>query len=428
MTKKQRFSSWIVLSLILSMLLAACGGPAATSTPGNADGGTGAAPTVDEAAGAGVTATAPIAGEAGETATAPVVEETETAPMAGVTATTGGAVGATETTAPTTGGPVGMIPANLQGKVVIEGSSTVQPITQAAAEDFSKQARGVQITVGGEGTGTGFTALCEGTADIADASRPIKPEEVTACEEGGVEFIEVPVAVDGITVVANNQNNWAKCLTTQELKTLFDDDNEEKVTTWNQVRKAFPNTPLSFYVPGQDSGTREFFAEEIVPAEAEGAEYPDDFDIRADEVVTESEQDNALVEGVSRDEGAVGFFGYAYYQANKNRLEAIAVDSGAGCVQPSPQTIANGKYVPLSRPLFMYVKKEAAARPEVKAYVNYVLSQKFVPEISSDEIGYVTLSPQLYQGIRQRFAQQTTGTLFGEGSPEGNDLSRFLEK
>lgn len=426
----------LFLLIVLSLMLAACGGesPAATTETRT---GTETEPTdvaqvtptepVAESTEpmAGMTATAPMAGETATTmpqmtATAPVAGETATA-MPEMTATVGTeetagatATGGTDTagTGPGAGG-LATIPQDLTGRIQIDGSSTVGPISAAAAEDFNSRARGVRISVGESGTGGGFERFCaENGTDIQDASRPIEQDEIEACEQAGVEFIEIPVAYDGITVVVNRENDWATCLTTQELQTMWGPDAEDEVTNWNQIRPQFPDQELELYGPGEASGTFDFFAEEVADPEA------DEPTTRAD--YTPNENDNVLVNGVANGgPGALGYFGYAYYAANQNRLKALQIDNGEGCVAPSVETIANGTYQPLSRPLFIYVNTESLQRPEVQAYVNYYLSEEFTREIQTPEVGYVSLSPELYGVARQRVQQGTTGTEFEGGEREG---------
>jgi phosphate transport system substrate-binding protein len=251
--------------------------------------------------------------------------------------------------------------ADLGGKVAIDGSSTVGPITSAIAEDFQKANGGVQVTVGISGTGGGMEKFCKGEIDIADASRPIKDDEKAACTAAGIDFVELKVALDGITNVVPVSNTWATCLTVAQLKAIWDQGSTVK--NWSQVDASFPDKPLTLYGPGTASGTFEFFTEAINGVKKQS---------RTD--YTASEDDNVLVQGVSGDEGGLGYFGYGYFEDNTDKLMALGVDAGAGCVAPTPATIKDGTYKPLSRPLFIYVAKKAAARPEVKAFVDYYLA------------------------------------------------------
>jgi phosphate transport system substrate-binding protein len=277
------------------------------------------------------------------------------------------------------------------GQIAIEGSSTVLPITQAAAEGFNKQNPNVRITVGGAGTGDGFQAFCSGDIQIADASRPINDEEAQNCQQNGVEFIELPIATDGITVVTNPQNDFANDITLDELKTLWEPDADGQVTTWNQVRPDWPEQQINLYGPGTESGTFEFFTERAVGKKKESRS-----DYQA------SEDDNVLVQGVSGDPNALGYFGFGYFEQNQQRLKALEVDG----VAPSVETIQSGQY-PLARPLFIYVSKKALdENPSVEEFVNYYLENinQFV-----DQAQYVELPDQTIQATRERFQSRTTG-------------------
>lgn len=306
--------------------------------------------------------------------------------------------------------------ADLTGEVLVDGSSTVYPVTQAAAEEFSAYAPEVQVTVGISGTGGGFERFCNGETDISDASRPIVPDEVAICEENGIEFIELPVAYDGLSVLVNPANDWAECLTVEELNTIWGPEAEGQVTNWNQVREDFPDAPLNLYGAGTDSGTFDYFTQAI-----NGEEGASRGDFQA------SEDDNILVQGIAGDPNALGFFGYSYYVANQDALKLVAVDDGDGeCVLPSPETITDASYQPLSRPIFIYVKAESAERPEVAAFVEFYLSESFIPIIDTPEVGYVELAPETYDALRGRFASRTLGTLFPEGSEVGATLDRYV--
>jgi phosphate transport system substrate-binding protein len=300
---------------------------------------------------------------------------------------------------------------NVSGQISIEGSSTVQPITQAVAEGFAQENPDVQITVGGAGTGDGFEVFCAGETQISDASRPIEPEEQQACEEGGVEYIEIPVAYDGISVVVNSQNDFASDITSEELKTLWEPAAEDKITKWSQVRSEWPGEPIHFYGPGTESGTFDFFTEEIV-----GEEGASRTDYQA------SEDDNVLVQGVSGDPNALGYFGFAYYEQNQDTLKALAVDG----VEPSTDTIRSGEY-PLSRPLFIYVSAQAVEENKaVDPFVDFYLDNldQYV-----EQARYVTLPGSLEQEARKQWEDRTTGTVFTEeGEPKGGDLESALKQ
>lgn len=263
----------------------------------------------------------------------------------------------------------------LSGTVSADGSSTVFLITEAVAEEFKKGSPGVDVAVGESGTGGGFQKFCNGETDIADASRAIKDEEKAACTAKAIEFVELKIAKDGLSVVVNTSNTWADCLTAAELKKVWEPGS--KVDNWNQVRSGFPDEPLKLYGPGTASGTFDFFTKEINGEEkATRTDY------------TASEDDNTLVQGVAGDAGAMGYFGYAYYAENTDKLKVLGVDGGAGCIKPSDETVKNETYAPLSRPLFIYLKKASLSRPEVKAFVDFYLSN--INTLIGD-IGYTPL-------------------------------------
>ena len=308
--------------------------------------------------------------------------------------------------------------AKLKGDIVIDGSSTVYPITQAAAEEFRSYAKDVRISVGIAGTGGGFKKFCSGETDIQDASRPISTSEVTACGEKKIDYIELPVAYDGLAVVVSPKNTWAQCLTKAELKKMWEPEAQGKITNWKQIRESFPDRPLKLYGAGTDSGTFEYFTEAINgKAKASRGDYQ------------ASEDDNVLVQGVSTDENALGYFGLAYFTENAGKLKLVKVDDkGDGkCVEPSIKTVNDGTYQPLSRPLFIYVRKSVAERPEVKAYINFYLGKSFTPMVESREVGYVALSDKLYEATAKRFNAGIIGTLFPKGAEVGATLDRYLQ-
>lgn len=305
---------------------------------------------------------------------------------------------------------------NLSGEVKVDGSSTVFPISEAMAEEFQKANSGVRVTVGSSGTGGGFKKFCNGETDISNASRPIKPEEVELCKKGNIEYIELPVSFDGLSVVVNPDNKFAECLKVDELKKMWEPAAQGKIKTWKQIRPDFPDQPLGLYGPGTDSGTYDFFTKATVGEEGKS---------RGD--FTASEDDNTLVQGVASDKNGLGFFGYAYYENNKDKLKLVAIDGGKGCVQPSPETINNGTYQPLSRPEFIYVRKESASRPEVKAFVEYQINPANKKLIS--EVGYVPLPDELGAQVQKRFADGKVGSIFeGKGSTVGVTLKELLSK
>lgn len=304
---------------------------------------------------------------------------------------------------------------NLSGSVKIDGSSTVLPVSEAMAEEFQKANSNVQVTVGESGTGGGFKKFCAGETDISNASRPIKSEEVELCNKAGVEYIELPVFYDGISVVVNPQNSFAECLKVDELKKMWEPAAQGKITNWNQVRSDFPDQKLSLYGPGTDSGTYDFFTDQVTGEEGSS---------RGD--YTASEDDNTLVQGVSGDTGGLAYFGYAYYANNKDKLKLAAIDAGKGCVAPSEQAINEGTYAPLSRPVFIYVKKDAAARPEVKAFVDFNLAPDNQELVT--EVGYVPLPSDLISQVQSRFQSGTVGSLFADESSANSTLKELLGK
>jgi phosphate transport system substrate-binding protein len=283
--------------------------------------------------------------------------------------------------------------------IEIDGSSTVYPITEAVAEEFQKET-GIKVTVGVSGTGGGFKKFCRGDTVISDASRPIKAKEIKKCQEAGIEFIEIPVAFDALTVVVNPQNDWAKEMTPEELKMMWEPDAQGKVTNWNQVRAGFPDVPLKLYGPGADSGTFDYFTEAIIKKSKA---------IRGD--FTASEDDNVLVQGVAGDKGGIGYFGLAYFEENKDKLTGVKVKNAQGeFVEPSVANAANGKYNPLSRPLFIYLNAtKAAFDPKVKKFVDFYL--KHAGKMSA-EVGYVPFSNAEYAAITNHYKTLKTGTAF----------------
>jgi phosphate transport system substrate-binding protein len=309
------------------------------------------------------------------------------------------------------------VPSHLSGAVRVDGSSTVYPITEAVAEEFGAQAREVKVTVGISGTGGGMKKFCAGETDISNASRPIKATEVELCKKNGIEFIELPVAYDALTVVVNTKNTWANDITVKELKTLWEPEAQGKITTWNQVRSTWPNKPIKLYGAGVDSGTYDYFTEAIVGKEdASRGDY------------TSSEDDNVVVKGVEGDANSLGFFGLAYYEENKTKLKALAIDdenasNGAGAQMPNLDNVIKGAYAPLSRPLFVYVSKKSAERPEVLEFVNFYMGhgQKLVREV-----GYVPLTDQAASLARARFEARTFGTMFAQGHHIGVSLETLL--
>jgi phosphate transport system substrate-binding protein len=244
--------------------------------------------------------------------------------------------------------------------ILADGSSTVGPFTTRAAENVKQQSPDVDVTVGISGTGGGFERFCSGEIDLADASRPIEADEKQACADEGIEYVELAVANDALTVVVNSQNDWATCLTVDQLKSIWEPSST--VDSWQDVDAGFPAEQLRLYGPGTDSGTFDYFTAEIV-----GEEGKSRSDYQA------SEDDNVIVEGVAGDKGALGYFGFSYYEQNQDRVKALEIDGGDGCVAPSVKTAQDGTYKPLSRPLFVYAKKSSLSRPEVVEFLRYML-------------------------------------------------------
>jgi phosphate transport system substrate-binding protein len=275
--------------------------------------------------------------------------------------------------------------------ITADGSSTVFPVTEAVAEEFQKANRGTRVTVGRSGTGGGFQKFCRNETDISNASRPIKPSEIEACRAAGVEYIELPVAYDGLAVVVHPSNDWAQSITVAELKTLWEPAAQGKITRWNQVRAGWPDQEIHLFGPGVDSGTFDYFTEVVAGKSGQS---------RGD--YTSSEDDNVIVQGVSGDRNALGYFGYAYYEENKGKLKVVPVDGGSGPIAPSPDTVADGTYSPLSRPIFIYVKKQALARPEVKAFVEFYVNDG--PQLVR-EVGYFPLPQRDHDTARTRLRE-----------------------
>jgi phosphate transport system substrate-binding protein len=282
----------------------------------------------------------------------------------------------------TASSPAGGSPAAgaLSGTITIDGSSTVYPVTLAVAEDFQKANTGVKVTVAFAGTGGGFKKFCNGETDMNDASRPIKADDAgegVACKAKGIEWLELGVATDALSVVVNKDNDWAKCLTTDQLKKIWDQGST--VSKWSDIDPSFPADAIKLFGPGADSGTFDYFTEAINgKAKQSRSDY------------TQSEDDNALVTGVAGDKFALGYFGFAYLEENLDKIKPVEIDGGAGCVAPSADSVNGGTYKPLARPLFIYPSKAALKRPEVAAFLRFYLDNvnKYV-----DETGYIEAQP-----------------------------------
>jgi phosphate binding protein len=254
----------------------------------------------------------------------------------------------------------------LSGSIAIDGSSTVAPLSEAAADLYRSVEPGVNVTVATSGTGGGFKSFCAGETDISDASRPIKDKEAADCKTNGIDYTEIIIANDGLSVVVNPENDWATCLTVEQLATIWGPASEGKITNWNQVDSSFPDVPLSLFGAGTDSGTFDYFTEEINGET--GA-------IRAD--YSPSEDDNITVQGVSGDKGAMGFFGLSYVEENKESVKALDIDGGAGCITPSSDTVRDGTYTPLGRPLFIYVNNASyAEKPQLRSFIDFYVENE----------------------------------------------------
>lgn len=315
----------------------------------------------------------------------------------------------------------GAIPARAENLIKVDGSSTVFPITEAVAEEFQKAERGkVKVTVGISGTGGGFKKFCAGETDISDASRPIKESEVKLCGEKNLEYIELPVAYDGLAVMVNPKNNWVDHMTVQELKAIWEPAAQGKVLKWNQVRPSWPDKPMRLYGPGTDSGTFDYFTEAI-----NGKEKASRSDFTA------SEDDNILVQGIAADLGAIGYFGVAYYENNKDKLKLVPVDdgkdaNGKGPQLPTYENVVKGTYQPLSRPLFIYISKKAADRPEIQRFVKFYMMNAAK---LTKEVGYVALPKEAYDLAQARFDKRMKGSVFGgHGSQVGVKIEDLLKK
>jgi phosphate transport system substrate-binding protein len=280
----------------------------------------------------------------------------------------------------------------LSGTINIDVSSTVAPLSEAAAELFQEQNSGVRVTVGTSGTGGGFEKFCAGETDISDASRAIEADETKACESKGIKYEEVQVANDGLSVVVNNQNTWANCLTTAQLKKIW--DKGSKVDNWNQVDPSFPNEPLKLFGAGTDSGTFDYFTNAINGEEGRS---------RSDYSATED--DNVTVTGVSGTTGGLGYFGLSYLQENQGKIKGVQVDGGGGCVAPTVETVQDGSYKPLSRPLFIYPSDKALERPEVKAFLEFYVNN--YQKIAEDAL-FVPLTEEQAAEAKAKITQLAT--------------------
>jgi phosphate transport system substrate-binding protein len=304
--------------------------------------------------------------------------------------------------------------------ITADGSSTVFLITEAVAEEFQKANAGTRVTVGSSGTGGGFQKFCRNETDISNASRPIRQTEADACGKAGIDYIELPVGYDGLAIVINPKNTWATSMTVDELKKLWEPAAQGKITRWNQIRPEWPDQEIRLFGAGVDSGTFEYFTEAINgKAAASRGDY------------TSSEDDNVIVQGVAGDTNALGYFGYAYYEQNQDKLKLVAIDdkdesNGAGAIAPSPETVSNGTYRPLSRPVFVYIKTKALDRPEVTRFVQFYLDKG---QALVREVGYVPMTSRELELVRGRFSARKTGTMFtGIDSHSAVTLEQRLSK
>ena len=293
------------------------------------------------------------------------------------------------TTAPAQASQLAATMAKLSGTIEIDGSSTVFPVSEAVAEEFHKIHPDVRVNVGVSGTGGGFKRFTVGETDISDASRPIKDSEAQAAADNGIEYYPLRVALDGLSVLVSPENDFVECLTTEQLKMIWEPGST--VTNWSDVDPSWPSSKIALYGPDTDSGTFDYFTEEIMgEAQLSRPDY------------TASADDNVLVRGIAGGKYSLGYFGYAYYQENQDKLKLVAVDSGSGCVQPTSESIENGSYSPLSRPLFIYVSKASMERPEVKAFVEFYLDN--AAELAQ-EVGYIRLDETEYVSYRDLIKQ-----------------------
>ena len=306
--------------------------------------------------------------------------------------------------------------AEVQAQIIqIDGSSTVFPVTEAVAEEFQKAKKGaIKVTVGISGTGGGFKKFCRGETDISDASRPILRQEMATCKQAGIQYYELPVAFDALTVMVNPKNEWVTSMTVAELKKIWEPAAQGKITNWNQVRTNWPNAPLKLFGAGADSGTFDYFTEAIV---GKAKSSRGDF--------TASEDDNVLVQGIANDRNSLGYFGFAYYIENQKKLKAVAIDGGNGPVLPSAKTVEDGSYQPLSRPIFIYVGKKAAEKPEVKEFVEFYLKNaaKLVKQVK-----YIALPANVYTLGLEHFQKGKVGTVFGGEAEVGVKIEDLLKR
>ncbi len=312
---------------------------------------------------------------------------------------------------------LGAFPLGVLAQVIkIDGSSTVYPVTEAVAEEFQKANKGLKVTVGVSGTGGGFKKFCRTETDISNASRPITASEMADCKAAGVEYFELPVAFDALTVVINPRNAWLKQATVAELKKMWEPAAQGKVMRWNQVNPAWPDQPMKLFGAGSDSGTFDYFTEAIV---GKSKSSRGDF--------TASEDDNVLVQGVAGDVNAIGYFGYAYYAENQGKLKALPIveKDGKPAVSPSPETVIAGTYQPLARPIFIYVNSKSLAKPEVKKFVDFFMAQGAK---MAKEVKYVPLPAAIYTTNLKHIADNKKGTIFGGKNEVGISIDELVKR
>ena len=303
--------------------------------------------------------------------------------------------------------------------ITADGSSTVFPATEAVAEEFQRANPGTRVTVGSSGTSGGFQKFCRNEIDISDASRPIRTSEVEACKAAGIDYIEIPVAYDGLAVVVNPKNTWATSMTVAELKKLWEPAAQGKVMKWNQIRPDWPDREVHLFGAGVDSGTFDYFTEVINgKMDASRGDY------------TSSEDDNVIVQGVSGDENALGYFGFAYYEQNQDKLKLVAIDdgddtNGKGAILPSAETVKSGTYRPLSRPIFIYPKLKSLDRPEVASFVEFYLNKG--PALIR-EVGYIPLSDREYELVKARVKAKKTGSIYSGEAHSMMTLEQLLTR
>ena len=312
---------------------------------------------------------------------------------------------------------LGAMPLATVAQVIkIDGSSTVYPVTEAVAEEFQKANKGLKVTVGVSGTGGGFKKFCRAETDISNASRPISASEMEDCRKIGVEYFELPVAFDALTVVINPKNTWLKQATVAELKKMWEPAAQGKVMRWNQVNPAWPDQPIKLFGAGSDSGTFDYFTEAIV---GKSKSSRGDF--------TASEDDNVLVQGVAGDVNAIGYFGYAYYAENTNKLKALPIieKEGKPAVSPSPETVIAGTYQPLARPIFIYINAKSLDKPEVKKFVNFYMTEGAK---MAKEVKYVPLPAGIYTANMKHIADNKKGTIFGGKNEVGISIEELVKR